>query len=44
LERDFKDRVLIWFGVALLVGSILLGLLGYGNFWVPESLIRLAGG
>lgn len=44
LDRDFKDRLLIWFGVTLLVGSILLGLLGYGNFWVPEALIRLAGG
>jgi energy-coupling factor transport system permease protein len=44
LERDSKDRLLIWFGVALLVDSILLGLLGYGNFWVPEALIRLAGG
>lgn len=44
LDRDFKDRLLIWFGVAILVGSILLGLLGYGNFWVPEALIRMAGG
>jgi len=44
LERDFKDRLLIWFGVAILVGSILLQLLGYGNFWVPEALIRWAGG
>jgi energy-coupling factor transport system permease protein len=44
LERDFKDRLLIWFGVALLVSSILLGLLGYGKLWVPEALIRLAGG
>lgn len=44
LERDFKDRLLIWCGVAILVGSILLGILGYGRFWVPEALIRLAGG
>ena len=44
LDRDFKDRVLIWSGRAILVGSILLGLLGYGNFWVPEALIRWAGG
>jgi energy-coupling factor transport system permease protein len=44
LDRDFKDRLLIWFGIAILVVSILLGLLGYGQFWVPESLIRLAGG
>jgi energy-coupling factor transport system permease protein len=44
LERDLKDRVLIWTGVAILVGSIILGFLGYGKFWVPEALIRLAGG
>jgi energy-coupling factor transport system permease protein len=44
LERDFKDRVLIWFGVAILVGSLLLGLFGYGNFWVPDALLQLAGG
>ena len=44
LDRDFKDRALIWFGVALLVGSIMLGFFGYGKFWVPEALIRLAGG
>jgi len=44
LTRDFKDRVLIWFGVAILVGSITLGLFGYGKFWVPEALIRLVGG
>ena len=43
LERDFKDRALIWFGVAILVGSLLLGILGYGNFWVPEALLQLAG-
>ena len=44
LDRDFKDRVLIWLGVTILVGSILLGAFGYGNFWVPEALLRLAAG
>jgi hypothetical protein len=44
LDRDLKDRLLIWFGVAILVTSIVLGFLGYGKFWVPEALIRLAGG
>lgn len=43
LTRDFKDRLLIWFGVAVLVGSILLSAFGYGKFWVPEALIRMAG-
>jgi energy-coupling factor transport system permease protein len=44
LHRDFKDRLLIWFGVVILLSSIVLQFLGYGNFWVPESLIRLVGG
>jgi energy-coupling factor transport system permease protein len=44
LERDAKDKALIAFGVLLLVGSIVLGLLGYGQFWVPESLIRMFSG
>lgn len=44
LKREFKDRLLIWFGVALLVVSVSLGLLGFGEFWVPEALIRWAGG
>ena len=44
LDRDLKDRVLIWFGIAILVGSILLGFFGYGKFWVPDALIRWAGG
>lgn len=41
LKREFKDRLLIWFGVALLVVSITLGLLGYGEFWVPDFFIQL---
>ena len=41
LDRDFKDRVLIWFGVAILVGSIVLGMFGFGNFWVPEFIFTL---
>ena len=44
LTRETKDRILIGFGVALLVTSIALGLRGYGTFWVPEALIRLFGG
>ncbi len=44
LTRDFKDRVLIWLGAAILIASIALSLFGYGKFWVPEALIRLAGG
>jgi energy-coupling factor transport system permease protein len=44
LERKFRDRLLIWFGVAILVVSIVLGFLGYGQFWVPEAAFRWAGG
>lgn len=44
LDRDFKDRLLIWFGVAVLVIAILLQFFGYGKFWVPDALIRLVGG
>jgi energy-coupling factor transport system permease protein len=44
LKRDFKDRLLIWFGVAILIISLTLGFLGYGQFWVPEALIRMVGG
>jgi energy-coupling factor transport system permease protein len=44
LRREFKDRLLIWFGVAILMISIALGFLGFGQFWVPEGLIRMVGG
>jgi len=44
LTRDFKDRVLIWFGVAILIASLVLGFMGFGKFWVPEALFWLAGG
>ncbi|MDQ3006040.1 MAG: energy-coupling factor transporter transmembrane protein EcfT [Chloroflexota bacterium] len=44
LERRARDRILIWFGVAILIASLVLGFMGYGKFWVPEALIGLAGG
>ncbi len=44
IQRNFRDRVLIWSGVAVLVISFALLFLGYGKFWVPEAFIRLAGG
>jgi energy-coupling factor transport system permease protein len=40
LRYQRRDRVLIIFGVLLLVVSFILLFLGYGSFWVPESLIR----
>ena len=44
LVRQNKDRILIAFGVTILLVSLALGFMGYGKFWVPEALIRLAGG
>jgi len=44
LKSEFKDRLLVWFGVAILVVSIGVAAMGYGKFWVPEALIRWAGG
>jgi energy-coupling factor transport system permease protein len=39
-----RDRVLIAFGVLILVASLATAFMGYGGFWVPEALLRLAGG
>ncbi len=44
LTYRLRDKILIGVSVLLFAGSILLSLLGYGKFWVPEFLIRLAGG
>ena len=35
-----RDRVLIAFGVLILVASLAILFLGYGGFWVPDALIR----
>lgn len=35
-----RDFVLIGVGVALLAGSIVLSVLGYGEFWVPPALLK----
>jgi energy-coupling factor transport system permease protein len=39
-----RDRILIGFGLALLVLAIGLTLNGYGGFWIPPALLRLVGG
>jgi energy-coupling factor transport system permease protein len=39
-----RDYVLVAAGVLLLIVSLVLSLRGYGIFWVPEALIRAAGG
>ncbi|NOY98087.1 MAG: energy-coupling factor transporter transmembrane protein EcfT [Chloroflexi bacterium] len=44
LHYELKDRLLIAFGILMLVGALVIVFMGYGGFWVPESLIRMAGG
>lgn len=47
LEQLFyrtADRILIGFGLVMLLASFAVGFVGLGQFWVPEQLIRLAGG
>jgi len=39
-----RDRILIVFGILILIVSTILMILGYGGFWVPQALIHLAGG
>lgn len=39
LHYETKDRVLIGFGALLLAVSFVMLVLGYGEFWVPETLI-----
>ncbi|MBC7878218.1 MAG: energy-coupling factor transporter transmembrane protein EcfT [Anaerolineales bacterium] len=41
LTYQFRDRLLIAFGVLMLVTSIVLAIMGYGKFWVPEFLIAM---
>jgi energy-coupling factor transport system permease protein len=43
LTYGLKDRILIGLGALILLASIILGLAGYGTFWVPPALLRLAG-
>jgi energy-coupling factor transport system permease protein len=44
LTYTTADRILIGFGVAILVASFAVGFIGLGAFWVPESIVRLVGG
>jgi energy-coupling factor transport system permease protein len=41
LTYQMRDRILIAFGVFILVASIVIGFMGYGSFWVPVSLIQM---
>jgi len=44
LHYQKRDRVLIAIGTLILVVSFVMLVLGYGDFWIPEVLLRLAGG
>ena len=39
-----RDYILTAFGLLILAAALVLGFLGYGKFWVPPELLRLAGG
>lgn len=43
LHYRTRDRLLIGFGVMMLLTSIALSLFGMGKFWVPQFLLQLAG-
>jgi energy-coupling factor transport system permease protein len=44
LTYQTRDRILIAFAVLIILGSLVIVFLGYGAFWVPESLIQMVGG
>jgi energy-coupling factor transport system permease protein len=44
LQYQLKDRVLIVFSVLILLLSIALSLFGYGQFWIPESILNMLAG
>ncbi|MFH1184255.1 MAG: energy-coupling factor transporter transmembrane component T [Chloroflexota bacterium] len=44
LSYRLPDRLLIAFGVAIFAASLFAGFVGLGRFWVPEELLRFAGG
>jgi energy-coupling factor transport system permease protein len=44
LHYERRDYIFIGLGVAILVASIVLRVVGFGRFWMPEALIRWAGG
>jgi len=43
LHYGRRDRILIGVGILVLLASFVLLMLGYGEFWIPEALFRLAG-
>jgi energy-coupling factor transport system permease protein len=43
LNYKTRDRILIAFGISTLLVSMAVLFLGYGDFWVPDAFLRLAG-
>jgi energy-coupling factor transport system permease protein len=43
LTYQRRDRLLIACGVLMLVSAFVFLILGFGEFWIPEALLRLAG-
>lgn len=41
LTYQLRDRILVAVGVLMLAASIVIGILGYGTFWVPNSLVQM---
>jgi energy-coupling factor transport system permease protein len=44
LHYRWRDRVLIAIGILILVASFAMQVIGLGEFWIPEALLRLSGG
>ena len=44
LHYQRRDRILIGSGIFMLATALAIVFWGYGGFWVPPALIRLAGG
>lgn len=44
LTYHTRDRILIAFGVLIIVISLAIGFVGLSKFWVPPELLKLAGG
>ena len=41
LTYQRRDRVLIAVGIVILIASIVVGFMGFGDFWVPDALIKM---
>ncbi len=42
LHYRTRDRILVVFGVLLVLASAVISLFGFGKFWVPEFLLHMA--